>query len=117
MWNAIGIIPMLPIFNGLLATDQHLPASICRESGLIQTAIKSHSCVLSGLDWTTLHGDKKYALLISQKITPKNFAFAETKRKIPSGQDRPILPARVANQNTGLTTLYKMSRGIPQPTH
>ena len=37
-------------------------------------------------------------LLYGLKITPKNFAFAGTKREIPSGQDRPILPARVANQ-------------------
>ena len=39
-------------------------------------------------------------LLYGQKITPKNFAFAGTKRKILSGQDRPILPAWVANHNT-----------------
>ena len=36
-------------------------------------------------------------LLYGQKITPKNFVFAGTKRAIPSGQDRHILPARVAN--------------------
>ena len=40
-----------------------------------------------------------------QKITPKNFAFVRTKREIPGGQDRTILPARVANQNTGFTCL------------
>ena len=34
-------------------------------------------------------------LLYGQKITPKNKAGA--KRVIRSGQDRPILPARVAN--------------------
>ena len=28
-------------------------------------------------------------------------AFAGTKWEIPSGQDRPILSAQVANQNTG----------------
>ena len=43
-------------------------------------------------------------LLYDQKITPKNFAFAGTKQEIPSGQDRPILPARVANQNTGFAS-------------
>ena len=43
-------------------------------------------------------------LLYDQKITPKNFAFAGTKWEIPSGQDRPILPARVANQNTGFAS-------------
>ena len=32
------------------------------------------------------------------------FAFAGPVRAIPSGQDRPILPARVANQNTGFTS-------------
>ena len=40
----------------------------------------------------------------AQKITPKNFVFAETKREIPSGHDRPIFPARVANQNTGFAS-------------
>ena len=40
-------------------------------------------------------------LLYGQKITQKNFAFAGTKREIPSGPDRPILLSRVANQNTG----------------
>ena len=39
-------------------------------------------------------------LLYDQKITPKNFALAGIKPAIPSGQDRPILPAGVANQNT-----------------
>ena len=34
----------------------------------------------------------------------KNFAFAGPTRGIPSGQDRPILPARVANQNTGFAS-------------
>ena len=37
-------------------------------------------------------------LLYGQKITPKNFAFAGTKREIPSGEDRPILPARVEHR-------------------
>ena len=40
-------------------------------------------------------------VLQAQKITLENFAFSGTKRAIPSGQDRPIVPARVANQNTG----------------
>ena len=35
--------------------------------------------------------------LYGLKITPKNFAFAGTKREIPSGQDRLILPTRVAS--------------------
>ena len=39
-------------------------------------------------------------LLYGQKLTPENFAFAGTKREIPSGQDRPSLLARVANQYT-----------------
>ena len=43
-------------------------------------------------------------LLYGQKITPKNFAFAGTKRSIPSRQDTPILPGQVANQNTGFTS-------------
>ena len=43
-------------------------------------------------------------LLYGQKITPKNFAFAKTEREISSGQGRPILPARVANQNTGFAS-------------
>ena len=36
-------------------------------------------------------------LLYGQKITPENFTFAGTKRAIPSGQDRPILPVRVVS--------------------
>ena len=32
-----------------------------------------------------------------QMITLKNFAFAGTKRAIPSGYDRPILPVKIAN--------------------
>ena len=40
-------------------------------------------------------------LLCGQKIIPKNFTFAGTKGEIPSRQDRSILPAQVANQNTG----------------
>ena len=47
-------------------------------------------------------------LLYGQKITPKNFAFAETKRKIPSGQERPILPA---NQNTRFASFCP----LPEP--
>ena len=43
-------------------------------------------------------------LLYGQKITPKNFAFAGTKRESPSRQDWPILPAREANQNTGFAS-------------
>ena len=38
--------------------------------------------------------------LYAQSTTSKNFAFAGAKREIPSGQDRPNLPTRVANQNT-----------------
>ena len=49
-------------------------------------------------------------LLYGQKITPKNFVFAGTKREIPSGQDRPILPARVANQNTGCFLSYPLAK-------
>ena len=52
-------------------------------------------------------------LLYGQKVRQKNFTFAgptrEKKKKkkpreIQSGQDRPILPARVANQNTGFAS-------------
>ena len=46
----------------------------------------------------------KRVLLYSLNIAPKNFAFAGTKRAIPSGQDRPILPVRIANQNTGFAS-------------
>ena len=45
-------------------------------------------------------------------ITPKNFAFAGTKRAIPIEQDRPSLPARVTNQNTGSLHLAR-SRSQP----
>ena len=50
-------------------------------------------------------------LLYGQKITPKNFAFAGTKQAILSGQDRPMLPALVANQNTGFTSFCLLCRG------
>ena len=43
-------------------------------------------------------------LLYGQKVTPNNFAFAGTNRAMPKGQERPILPARVANQNTGFVS-------------
>ena len=38
------------------------------------------------------------------KSAPSNLLFAGPKLAIPSGQDGPILPARVANQNTGFTS-------------
>ena len=47
---------------------------------------------------------KKDLLYMAKNITPKKFAFSGTKRAIPSGQDRPISPARVANQNTGFAS-------------
>ena len=43
-------------------------------------------------------------LLYGQNITQKNSAFARTKRAIPSGRDRPILPAWVGNQATGFAS-------------
>ena len=48
-------------------------------------------------------------LLYGHKITPKNFAFAGIKREIPSGQDKPILPAQIANQNTGFTSSFPLA--------
>ena len=58
--------------------------------------------ISSHLDRTSLVNIKD--LLYDQKDTPKNFTFAGTKRAILSGQDRPILPAWVANYNTGFTS-------------
>ena len=46
--------------------------------------------------------------IIWPKDYSKNFAFAGTKREIPSGQDRSILPARVANQNTEFASSYPL---------
>ena len=43
-------------------------------------------------------------LLHGQKITTKKFSLAGTKRAIPSRQDRPMLPARPPNQNTGFAS-------------
>ena len=40
----------------------------------------------------------------SEYNSQQTFAFAGPTRAIPSGQDRPILPARVANQNTGFAS-------------
>ena len=37
------------------------------------------------------------------------FTFAGTKQGIPSGQDRPILPTRVANQNMGFVTSHPLT--------
>ena len=34
----------------------------------------------------------------------EQFFLAGPKRAIPGGQDRPILPARIANQNTGIAS-------------
>ena len=34
----------------------------------------------------------------------KNFDFAGTKQAIPNGQDKPIFPARVGNQNIGFAS-------------
>ena len=39
-----------------------------------------------------------------RKPAPSNLLFAGRKQAIPSRQDRPILPARVANQNTGFAS-------------
>ena len=82
-----------------------------KHMGLISTSASSQStktqkkkeqgqypAILTGQAWL-LKG-----LLYDQKITTKNFTFAETKWEIPSGQDRPILPARIANQNTGFAS-------------
>ena len=52
-------------------------------------------------------------LLYGQKITPKNFAFMGAKWEIPCGQDRPILPARLANQNTGFASSNARSWSQP----
>ena len=41
----------------------------------------------------------------------EQFLFAGQKRAIPSGQDRPFLPARVANQNTGFASSELPARG------
>ena len=48
-------------------------------------------------------------LLYGQKITPKNFAFMGSKWEI---LDQPILPAQVANQNTG----FALSCPLTEPT-
>ena len=51
--------------------------------------------ISSHLDQTSW--SRQDLLIYGQKITLKNFAFAGTMRAIPSGQDRPILPAQVAS--------------------
>ena len=51
-------------------------------------------------------------LLYRQKITPKNFAFVGTKWAITSGQDRPILPARVANQDIGFASFFPLAEPV-----
>ena len=48
-------------------------------------------------------------LLYGQKIAPKNFAFVGTKQEILSRQDRPILPAQAANQNTGFASSFPLT--------
>ena len=51
-------------------------------------------------------------LLYSQNITPTEFRFCGTNAAIPSGQDRPILPARVANQNTGFASCCPLAKPV-----
>ena len=49
---------------------------------------------------------------MAKRLRQKNFAFAGPTREIPRGQDRPILPARVANQNTQAPRAGKMKRNL-----
>ena len=53
-----------------------------------------YACAIKGSD---------YMAKTEKKKTFKTF-LAEITREIPSGQDRPILPARVVNQNTGFAS-------------
>ena len=39
-----------------------------------------------------------------------SFVIAPTKRAIPRGQDKPFLPARVANQDTGFNSSRPLAR-------
>ena len=68
-----------------------------------------HKNAKKGMRPISSHLDLKQAwaikdLLYGQNITPKNFTFVGTERAIPSGQDRLILPARVANHNKGFAS-------------
>ena len=67
---------------------------------------KKNEANIRDLDQTNLVSK---GFIICQKITPKNFVFVRTKWAIPSGQDRPILPALVANQNTGFASSCPLS--------
>ena len=49
---------------------------------------------------------------MAKYITPKNIAFVGIKRAILTGQDRAILSARVANQNTGFASSCLLSHII-----
>ena len=82
-----------------------------RHMGLILTSCSSvsvhenakkeqgqYQAILTGQAWSIK------GLLYGQKITPKNFTFAGIKWETPSSQDRPILPAWIANQNTGFAS-------------
>ena len=42
---------------------------------------------------------------MAKKLYQRISLLQEKKREIPSGQDRPILPAQVANQNTGFASI------------
>ena len=61
-----------------------------------------YPAVLTEQAWSIKH------LLYGQKLAQKSFAFAGTTRAIPSGQDRPILPARVGNQITGFSSFCSL---------
>ena len=41
---------------------------------------------------------------MAKRLRQQNFTFAGPTRAIPSGQDRPILPARIVNLNTGFAS-------------
>lgn len=43
---------------------------------------------------------------------PREFRFCGNKTGNPERQDRPVLPARIANQNTGASHIIKISTGI-----
>ena len=65
-----------------------------------QKKLGQYPAIVTGQAWSMKD------LLYGQK---ENFFPAGPTRENPGGQDKPILPARVANQNTGFASSYPLA--------
>ena len=100
-WQSVGtVIPCLrSVYGACISYMRYWPSVRWRWLDIGQVLFRGqYLVILNEQAWSIKD------LLYGQKVTPKNFAFAATKRQILSLQDRPILPARVANQSTGFAS-------------